>query len=312
MPIQITQSSTNIDLSSKELKKLQNEFDKNHCILLSNFLHPSFLCFIQEQIYSSGFKMRVHKEIGEEYVPINNKIKYLMNFLLNNKTLFKVLEEITGCKKIGNFLGRIYSFMPKKGNFDSWHNDLVEDRTLALSINLSKKIYSGGILQIRNRHSKKIIHEIANTGFGDAVIFRLGEELQHRVTSVTGKVAKTAFAGWFRLKPDYVLQTKTLPQKTNLKVSKEITLNDSIKINEFVFTKNEGDNLTLMNMNNNRYYILNSVGANLWELISNTQNLKKVFSTMKGEYNIAPNILKKDILKQFQELQNVGLIKTLN
>ena len=43
----------------------------------------------------------------------------------------------------------------------------------------------------------------ALTGFGDAIVFRIDPSLRHQVTEVTGRFAKTAYAGWFRTSPDY-------------------------------------------------------------------------------------------------------------
>jgi hypothetical protein len=73
-----------------------------------------------------------------------------------------------------------------------------------MSINLSREVYSGGRLQIRDHVSGEIVSEVANAGIGDAVIFRLSDRLQHRITDVEGTASKTAFAGWFRAQPDFM------------------------------------------------------------------------------------------------------------
>jgi hypothetical protein len=53
-------------------------------------------------------------------------------------------------------------------------------------------------LQIRNRDSEELLHEIRNTGLGDAVLFRVKRKLLHRVLPVEGDMPRTAMAGWFR------------------------------------------------------------------------------------------------------------------
>ena len=78
-----------------------------------------------------------------------------------------------------------------------------------MSINLSSEIYSGGVLQIRDCPSQRIVHEVANVGFGDGVVFRLNDSLEHRITDVEGSVPKTAFAGWFRSQPNVFSLLKT-------------------------------------------------------------------------------------------------------
>jgi 2OG-Fe(II) oxygenase superfamily len=73
---------------------------------------------------------------------------------------------------------------------------------LALSINLGKQSYEGGVLEIRRHKSQESV-QVVNTEFGDAILFRLADYLEHRVTNVEGTVPKTAFAGWFRSQPDF-------------------------------------------------------------------------------------------------------------
>jgi hypothetical protein len=128
----------------------------------------------------------------------------LMHLLTNDPTFFQLIQRITGCGRIGCFTGRVYRMMQGCGHYDSWHDDVTEDRMLAMSINLSSGTYSGGILQIRDSNSHRLIHQVANVGFGDGIIFRIASSLEHRVTLVDGTAPKTAFAGWFRSQTDFL------------------------------------------------------------------------------------------------------------
>jgi hypothetical protein len=129
----------------------------------------------------------------------------LLLFLCNDVALFELVRAITGCDRIGAFGGRVYRMLPGAEHEGTWHDDLAEGRMVTLSINLGDAPYSGGVLEIRDRQSKRVLQRVANTGFGDAVIFRIGRELQHRVTAVEGSVPKTAYAGWFVSDPDSAL-----------------------------------------------------------------------------------------------------------
>ena len=134
----------------------------------------------------------------------DNLTSHLLDFLSNDAKLFQIVQHITGCTAIGCFEGRVYRMIPGHGHYDSWHNDMVEQRMVAMSINLSTEVYSGGVLQICEWPSRRILHEVANIGFGDSIIFRLSHHLKHRVTEVAGTVPKTAFAGWFKSQPDFL------------------------------------------------------------------------------------------------------------
>ena len=65
------------------------------------------------------------------------------------------------------------------------------------------EIYQGGVLMIREGETKRILTELTNTGFGDAILFSVDANLEHRVSDVEGTAAKTALAGWFESEPDY-------------------------------------------------------------------------------------------------------------
>jgi hypothetical protein len=91
--------------------------------------------------------------------------------------------------------------VPGAGHEDAWHSDAVDGRLAALTVNLSRERYEGGVLQIRAEPGGKIAYELANTGPGDAVIFKIDPRLKHRVTAPEGHAARTAFAGWFVTDP---------------------------------------------------------------------------------------------------------------
>jgi 2OG-Fe(II) oxygenase superfamily len=204
--IQITRTGTLVTQSSDELAGLRTAFADQHCVRLPKLLSPELLEFVQRGIRDADFSERVHEGIGsnKELCLYNTSVSVLLHFLINGEALFRVIREITGCLRIGCFFGRVYRFSPDADHHDAWHSDMIEHRLIAMSINLSPEVYFGGILQIRDAKSKQVLHEVANTGFGDAIIFRLADCLQHRVTKVEGTHPKTAFAGWFRSEPDFL------------------------------------------------------------------------------------------------------------
>lgn len=208
--IQITKSGAVVTASPAELQRLREEFECQRFVRLPEFLEPELLELVRQRIRQSEFYELVHKRIGsnKELCMQQNSVDGLLHFLTNGRSLFQAVEAITGCEPLGCFQGRVYRFIPGLGHHDAWHSDLVEDRLLALSVNLSDEVYAGGVLQIRDRRSEQIISEAPNVGFGDAILFRLADFLQHRVTEVEGTAAKTAFAGWFKSRPDFLALLK--------------------------------------------------------------------------------------------------------
>jgi hypothetical protein len=202
--IQVTRRGTELSSSTEVLGALRDEFERHHYFVLPGLLETELLDLIQRQIDRGEFRERVHERIdsNKELCLTESAAFGALLFLMNDEKLFQLIQDITQCARIDCFEGRVYRVNPGDGHHDSWHNDIGEGRVVGMSLNLSREVYSGGVLQIRNRESEALISETANTGSGDAVVFRLSRDLQHRITEVEGSASKTAFAGWFRAQPN--------------------------------------------------------------------------------------------------------------
>jgi hypothetical protein len=159
------------------------------------------LGFIQNDIEHARFVERVHSRLTPPAVDlcmVSGSALGLLHVLTNDHALFRLIQVVTGCGPLTTFDGSIHRMTPGTTHRDSWHSDMVDSRILALSLNLGRHEYSGGVLQIRDEVSGRIVHEVANRGQGDAIVFRLSDRLRHRVTGVEGLVERTVWAGWFR------------------------------------------------------------------------------------------------------------------
>jgi 2OG-Fe(II) oxygenase superfamily len=202
---QITPQTVIVD--DAKLASVRTEFAERHCVLMQRALSPAVLTRLLPLVGDAPIRetlpgKAVGKIIARELcVEPGSLVAQAFTLLFNNSILFRLVETLTGCPAIGNFQGRIYMMRPEAGHYDTWHSDNDGNRLIGLSCNLSMDIYSGGTFQIRERQSERLVGEISNIVCGDTHIFRIGPELQHRVTPVTGTVTKAAYAGWFRAQP---------------------------------------------------------------------------------------------------------------
>lgn len=210
--VQLTRTGIAVSALAGGVEHLRRQFDRLHCILLPSLLEPGLLHVIQRHIDAAIFNPKTHEGIGTEICMTENQAAYTLRFLANDPQLFQLIRQITACGPIGCFAGRVYRMVPGSQHYDSWHDDMIEHRMIGMSINLSPEVYSGGVFQIRDRDSRQIIHEAANIGYGDGIIFRLSSQLQHRITEVACSVPKTAFAGWFQSEPDFHALLRKAPQ----------------------------------------------------------------------------------------------------
>lgn len=223
--IQISQNGVSIS-DDEKIKDLRESFARNHCVVLPQLFEPSLLQRIIKQIDSAKFYPNKHLDYKQQEFATDLSIGqselalHQINLLLNNRKLFHAIEAITGCGEIGSFGGRIYRNQPNTDNQLEWHDDMEsKERLIGISINLSEKCYEGGAFQLREKQSKNILCEVGCRGMGDAHLFRISTELEHRVIKVSGDNPRTAAAGWFVSYPDIATTIKSLfaLQNSNLK-----------------------------------------------------------------------------------------------
>ena len=185
---------------------------------------------------------------------------------------------------------------------------------ISISINLSKDIYSGGVLQIFDCKSKKIIHEVGNTGFGDAIIFRITPNLEHMVTDVEGEVSKVAFAGWFQTEPDFHSMvnerfSKLINQVPEVKKTK-ITISDDCFIQRAsgFFSHNLAEETIVFNPTTTSYHTLNRMGSKIWDLIQASTTLSEIQNAIFNEFDVEQEQCEQDISILLQEMLSAKLI----
>lgn len=196
----------NIDLS--KIEDYKREYRETHCVFLPSFIERHTLNNLIDKLEQTEFYTKTEQdehtgEFGKVlFMPPDNPVPFMFHMLMNNRSLFSHLEQITGCDTIGNFAGRIHRSEGGEGHQIEWHGDNSDTRLLAMTLNLGRTRYTGANFQIRKKDSDNIIREFGQTEPGDAFIFEIHPELQHRLSLVeTG--TRTVGVGWFRANPDY-------------------------------------------------------------------------------------------------------------
>lgn len=185
------------------VREARAHFEARHWIKLRGFLTGPLLARVQDGIRRATFTEVIHRGVSPPSIDVcmePNPTAALLELLCNDAALFTAVEAATGCAPLTRFSGFVYRLSPGTGHHHNWHNDMIQNRKVAISVNLEPAPYEGGVLQIRRRESEEILAEVENVGAGDAILFRIDAALQHRATAVTSGV-KTAFAGWFRSAP---------------------------------------------------------------------------------------------------------------
>ena len=197
---------------------LREAFAQRHWVVFKRFLAPAVLKRVPRLLADAGFFTREDTTkdgttfARELTAPRDGALNILFHLLLNQERIFAAMEPFTNGESIQRFVGRCYKLPCSGGYFDSWHGDCRDNRRLGLSINLSEVPVSGGQLEVRHRSSGEI-QQAPSTEFGDALLFRIDPELEHRALPVTGAVPKCSFAGWFCGEPGFRDLIRLRPQR---------------------------------------------------------------------------------------------------
>jgi hypothetical protein len=184
----------------EQLDAARDRFATNHCVVLKKLLEPALVEMAQRHIEQTPWlRTDFDDDIGTELTLDNEAgIARALSFVVNTPEFLNVIRIITGREHISEFMGRVYRLSGGPQHHLSWHNDTqVPMRYVGFSINLSTDVFRGGTFELRDARTLARLAQVNNTGFGDAILFRISKDLEHRVTEVVGEVAKTAYAGWF-------------------------------------------------------------------------------------------------------------------
>lgn len=210
--IQLTRRGVVFTGTQADLNSLRVNYERDNYVILPRLFEPVFFEEMVQRVESAPFLPRDHDGIALELCMQDDVTTAVLGFFPNEPAFLRIVEQITGEPKIGRFVGRVYRMTASDGHFDKWHEDTIENRAVTMSVNLSRKPFRGGALQLRRYASSEILHEIHNTGFGDALLFRISPEWIHRVQGVQGEVPKTALAGWFLRGQDFLSNLRNIAQ----------------------------------------------------------------------------------------------------
>jgi hypothetical protein len=176
-------------------------------------------------------------------------------------------------------------------------------------------------LQIRE-DSGDVREEVPNPGLGDAIVFRVAEHLQHRLTPVVGKAPRTAVAGWFCSQPKYISVHRILGARAESALSNCGTRKrrgpafpspqDVVKIPRAVVSQTADGETFVANIATSMCYALDETGGRIWQLLAEGRAVRSVSAALAREYGVPRRTVERDVLTLTHQLAQRSLVKVVH
>jgi hypothetical protein len=208
-PFRISRNGVAIDPDPAVEEAITRAFDHSQGAVFTGVLEQGLLDILLRLSRAANFNAVATEDFADRGIDGRDSTAVPMCVALARPNLLSWLEQVTGCEPITTVEGVLARMGP--GDFVEWHRDAFHGvRRLAVVINLSEQPFEGGRFEMRRRDTQEPLFAYSHESPGSMMVLRLGPELQHRVTPVTGGGPRVTFAGWFRA-PIQSTEARRLP-----------------------------------------------------------------------------------------------------
>lgn len=87
-----------------------------------------------------------------------------------------------------------------------------------------------------------------------------------------------------------------------------MNLNTKITFSDSVFAQEVDGEMVLLDMNSENYFGLDEIGTAIWQGMQEKETLQEVFELLLKQYDVEPDLLKKDLLAFVDKLIDHGIV----
>ena len=135
--IQLTRKGFVFSGSAADLRALRAQFQRDHYIILPKLIEPDLFATTLKRIESAPSVQKEYDGITAQSLIDDPLIYNLLLFLVSAREFQRLVQCITGCRRIADFQGRIYRLNPTTGDRIVWHTEVCDHRMVTFSLNLT-------------------------------------------------------------------------------------------------------------------------------------------------------------------------------
>ena len=198
--VTIGSAATRIDDTPEALSRARDAFARGDAIMLPSAFDPAFLQTILAICRRGPYVPEHIDKIGWRTVEEQDVAGRALRFALQRPAFLRWIEAASGCDTLSGITGVVGEIAADADQEIGWHNDLNEAlRRIAVTIHLSDSPYEGGMFEMCEKQSGRLLVREGALPPGTVMMFRIERRLRHRVTKVTSGGPRRVFAGWLNV-----------------------------------------------------------------------------------------------------------------
>ena len=194
----IRASDVRIDDAPAVLARARTAFAGGHAIVLPSAFDQPLLRTILAICRRGPYVPEYIDNIGSRTVEEHDVAGTALRFALQRPAFLRWCEAAAGCETLNLITGVVAEMAAGTDQGLGWHDDRNDGglRRLAATVHLSDAPYEGGVFEMCEQPSGRLLAREGPLAPGSIMLFRIGKGLRHRVTQVTSGGPRRVFAGW--------------------------------------------------------------------------------------------------------------------
>jgi hypothetical protein len=173
-------------------------FSEHRAIACAGAIEPGLLATLMRFCREGQFEPDEVEGLGHREVESPQRAGRTLSLALKRAELIDWVERATGCGPLATIEGRVVRARANRLDQLTWHDDLdLPRRRLAITINLSEHAYEGGLFELREKRTGRLLASHLHREPGTALIFDVAQDVEHRVLPVTSGGPRCVYTGWF-------------------------------------------------------------------------------------------------------------------
>ena len=183
-----------------EVLELRRRYQATGYVHIPGFFDSFLAAHFRSLIDSIHISEFYKAQIGQEYVATDYSFSPELikeyNVLINQQRYIDFLQAVTGADPIGCMQGHVYVSDNTQKRGYGFHSDDDGNRHFLVSINISEKPFEGAIFSLRETATKKNIFHLQNNDPGGFLLCRIGSDIEHAISDVTGPAKRIVLLSW--------------------------------------------------------------------------------------------------------------------